>query len=210
MKDSSLPRSRVPDWIKSLEPEIVSLYKKGNSVRALVRQFGVGHNAIQRMLERNGVERRDMAAAGVLCRTRAPRVPIHPDPNVSIAMQVAWHMGHQSSAGLSKNRKFRTACEREYAARSPEVYRRNESKRKEAENRIPEWQDRRELEAFWDEANSRGLEVDHINPLQGDDISGLNVISNLQMLPTTDNLRKYNKFLCGPDYTIPPYAPARY
>ncbi len=202
-------QSRVPERYRQAEPEIIALYREGMSVRALVRQFGIGHNAIQRMLERNGVERRDMAAAGVLCRTRAPRVPIHPDPTVSIAMQVAWHMGHPSSKGLSKNREFRTACEREYAARNPEVYRRNENLRKKAENRIPAWQDCQELDAFWDSANSLGLQVDHKAPLRGRIISGLNVISNLQMLPTTDNHRKYNKFVCGPDYTMPPYAPVK-
>lgn len=37
-------------------------------------------------------------------------------------------------------------------------------------------------------------------------ISGLNVMSNLQMLPRIENHRKYNKFVCGPDYTIPPYV----
>jgi DNA invertase Pin-like site-specific DNA recombinase len=200
------PGSKVPDRIKAIEPEMIRLYQTGTSVRGLIRQFGVSKACVGRMLRRNGIEARNKDEAGRLCRTRTPSVPIHPDPNVSIAMQVAWHLGYESSCGLFGDRAFKTIYARECRARNPDVYRRNEKLRKIAENRIPAWQDRKQINDFWDEANGLGLQMDHKAPLNSKLISGLNVITNLQMLPKLANHQKYNKFVCGPDFTIPPYV----
>jgi len=61
----------------------------------------------------------------------------------------------------------------------------------------PKWLD--EFEELWlvelyDLANKRGLEVDHIIPLQGKVVCGLHVPWNLQLLSKTENCKKSNRF----------------
>lgn len=59
--------------------------------------------------------------------------------------------------------------------------------------RTPKWAD---LDAIADFYVSRpeGYHVDHIIPLQGEKVSGLHVLENLQYLPAVENVRKHNKF----------------
>lgn len=62
--------------------------------------------------------------------------------------------------------------------------------------RTPGWARREIMQWFYDAAAScNGIfQVDHIIPLQGELVSGLNVETNLQFLPPDENARKCNKF----------------
>lgn len=70
------------------------------------------------------------------------------------------------------------------------------AKRKAAKRqRTPKWltrDDYRAIKAFY-VACPEGFHVDHVLPLLGQDVSGLHVLSNLQYLPATENLRKGNR-----------------
>lgn len=59
--------------------------------------------------------------------------------------------------------------------------------------RIPVWADLNEIAEFYKNC-PEGYHVDHIIPLNGDSVSGLHVISNLQYLPAAENIKKSNKF----------------
>ena len=63
----------------------------------------------------------------------------------------------------------------------------------------PAWADLDEIEAIYICAAIKGFQmrspfdVDHIEPLKGEDRSGLHVQSNLQILPRKENVRKGNR-----------------
>jgi hypothetical protein len=58
----------------------------------------------------------------------------------------------------------------------------------------PPWADLDAIRAVYEEAAALGLEVDHIEPLQGKSVCGLHVPWNLQLLTKEANCRKSNKF----------------
>jgi hypothetical protein len=68
---------------------------------------------------------------------------------------------------------------------------------------MPPWVDQKAIRAVYVECKrlsretGQKLEVDHIIPLQGRDVSGLHVPWNLQIIPSVDNRRKANKLLAA-------------
>lgn len=59
--------------------------------------------------------------------------------------------------------------------------------------RTPEWSETEAIKEFYMSCPV-GYEVDHIIPLQGELVSGLHVLSNLQYLTEHENRSKQNKF----------------
>lgn len=59
--------------------------------------------------------------------------------------------------------------------------------------RIPKWADFTKIEEIYKNCPS-GMQVDHIVPLIGENVSGLHVHYNLQYLTPEDNRRKSNKY----------------
>ena len=60
-------------------------------------------------------------------------------------------------------------------------------------NRVPLWAEIDEINKFYLNCPP-GYEVDHIIPLQGELVSGLHVLGNLQYLTVSENRSKSNKF----------------
>jgi hypothetical protein len=62
---------------------------------------------------------------------------------------------------------------------------------------MPKWltnEHRIEIVTLYKKAKEEGLSVDHIVPLNGDNVSGLHVPWNLQLLTLEENVKKSNKF----------------
>lgn len=60
-------------------------------------------------------------------------------------------------------------------------------------NAIPKWADLSKIKEIYDNC-PEGYHVDHIIPLQGENICGLHIETNLQYLTAEENLKKGNKF----------------
>lgn len=60
--------------------------------------------------------------------------------------------------------------------------------------RTPKWANLWEIQAIYNKC-PKGYHVDHIIPLQGKNVCGLHVSSNLQYLLAQDNIRKSNKMV---------------
>ena len=76
-------------------------------------------------------------------------------------------------------------------------------RKKKVRKATPDWlteEHKAEITGFYEEAKRLEAEtgdkyhVDHIVPLQGESVSGLNVPWNLQVLPAAENIAKSNKF----------------
>ena len=58
--------------------------------------------------------------------------------------------------------------------------------------RVPKWSETEIIEEFYSNC-PEGMQVDHIIPLQGELVSGLHVIANLQYLTESENKSKRNR-----------------
>jgi len=86
-----------------------------------------------------------------------------------------------------------------WAQANPNKRRAGKAKRRAARlQRTPPWADLKAIQAFY-VGCPPGNHIDHVIPLQGELISGLHVLANLQYLPSTENIAKGNRI----DLTAP-------
>lgn len=67
-------------------------------------------------------------------------------------------------------------------------------RRAERDRRTPSWANLDAIKEVYAKAQATGMEVDHIIPLRGRNVSGLHVEWNLQLLSRPDNIRKGNRY----------------
>ena len=102
------------------------------------------------------------------------------------------------------HKEDKAAYERTYAKANPSKINAIGAKRRAAKRKaVPKWLTKEqllEIQWYYDTAkelqwlSEESLEVDHIVPLQGENVSGLHVPWNLQILPESMNCSKGNKY----------------
>ena len=103
-----------------------------------------------------------------------------------------------------ENKEFLKAYDSKRAKDNPQKYAAKAAKRRAVKLlATPKWLNKthfNQIQIFYDSAAALTkefgipMEVDHIVPLQGENVSGLHVPWNLQVIPEYDNLSKGNKF----------------
>lgn len=131
----------------------------------------------------------------------------------------AEHISNLKKAWKKANAEYVKERDRLYAIANPEKHQAARAKWRKANlykvnaltrkrratqlNRTPKWVDKDELwlinevyKLATDRTKLHGFSwhVDHIVPLQGDNVSGLHTIANLQVIPGIENIRKGNKY----------------
>jgi hypothetical protein len=114
----------------------------------------------------------------------------------------------QKAARYQTNRVELAARQTAYAKANRHIYNAIAAKRRAAKlQATPSWADTAAIKAIYEQAlfMSKVLgekqHVDHIYPLISDEVCGLHVAANLQILSATDNIKKSNKLL--PMYEMP-------
>lgn len=119
---------------------------------------------------------------------KARKLRYHKDPSRTLERNLQWRKENREYE-KQRLRKWR----KEHPIKAKRISRFSGSKRRALVlHAAPPWVDWKEIRRFYDKA-PRGMQVDHIYPLQGQNSCGLHVRWNLQYLSAYDNRSKYNK-----------------
>lgn len=98
----------------------------------------------------------------------------------------------------SQHKDKRRSYQETYRINNRPLHAAKEARRRFTKNNAtPSWlteEDYHNIQKIYDYANSLGYHVDHIIPLKNNSVCGLHVPWNLQAIPATENLKKYNKY----------------
>lgn len=130
-------------------------------------------------------------------------VQINPQPFSNFNKHPQMNDGYGSNCKMCQ-RRLNKASTKKWKKNNPGKAASYQMKRYAAKlQRTPKWlteEQLKEIQQFYMNAEyltnytKIKFEVDHIIPLQGENISGLHVPSNLQLITAEENVRKHNKW----------------
>lgn len=110
-----------------------------------------------------------------------------------------WRRNNPDKARVIEQRPQRKAAKARRVKENRHYYAAATAKRRAAvKSGTPPWANHARIEkiyrlAAWaSKYTDEPLEVDHVIPLQGDGVCGLHVETNMQILPKSENIRKFN------------------
>lgn len=96
---------------------------------------------------------------------------------------------------LDYNRRTEYASYKDWVRRNPQAIKNRDKKRNNlVKLATPKWADLKRIREFY-KNKPKGMEVDHIIPINNPLVCGLHVLNNLRYVTPDQNKRKYNKLL---------------
>ncbi len=103
-------------------------------------------------------------------------------------------MDAATKAWRERNRERWNAIRAKWRKDNPEYHCFIQAKRRASKlNATPKWANMEKIKEIYLNC-PKGFHVDHIIPLQGKDICGLHIETNLQYLPASENCKKKNRY----------------
>jgi 5-methylcytosine-specific restriction endonuclease McrA len=127
------------------------------------------------------------------CGIIKPYAEYHKDSNNSNRLKSICKKCVSNNSAGQYDRHYK-AHQRSYEKNKGAIASRNAVARQARKLRIVPWTEEKEISEFYKNC-PKGYHVDHIIPLQGEYVSGLHTLNNLQYLSAEENLKKGNKFI---------------
>ena len=112
------------------------------------------------------------------------------------------HINARNKAWYEKNKEKRAAKKKAWRQANADKVNAHAAKHRASKiQRTPSWANLNEIKLIYKQAASLSkllktpLHVDHIVPLQGNNVSGLHVANNLQIMSAKDNMSKSNTWV---------------
>ena len=125
----------------------------------------------------------------------------HANPDQHKDNQLTWRKNNKKRYRASqakwnaRNKEYTAARVKRYRKANPGWMAAQCAKRRASKLKAtPSWANLSSIETFYRDAHAQGKVVDHIIPLQNKIVCGLHVETNLQLLTSSENSRKGNKF----------------
>jgi hypothetical protein len=184
-----------------IEKDTKGFYKSKRYKDGLFSECKVCHNAKMRAKRKNDPEHRRK------CNESARKSKAKHREKVLEASRIYRENNRESlrlkSLEYTKNNKEKVrASKKRYDKNNPQIRAKIKVKRRTSEKRsIPNWADHTKIKTVYEKAKwleeLTGLKyhVDHIIPLQGENVCGLHVWENLQILEVSLNCSKGNRYV---------------
>ena len=134
------------------------------------------------------------------CRKTDKAVSYEKHKDASNARTKAYYESNKTKVLIKKQEYYRKNAEKmkawqlTYSRENKGMYRAIKAQYRAAKlNATPKWADLDKIKMIY-ESCPVGYHVDHIVPLQGENICGLHIETNLQYLPASENCRKGNRY----------------
>lgn len=156
-----------------------------------LKELGMSSGGISALLKRIFPDRVSATGGDKVCTYLLGKINRKVCPKCKQVLPTSnFHTNTSKKTGLST---WCIYCDKQFRKDNPEFTRASSARYKAAVLQRTVSFDQEGIVEFYKNC-PKGYHVDHIIPLQGRNVSGLHILSNLQYLPAKENMQKNNKY----------------